>query len=988
MSYPVKYNRFLYGVLLVVPVLLIVFAVSFLFQDVERSSAAPLTGADLDLTLYGYDAGWGLSDDTIDANDEDIANTSGTGGYGDVDWPETMTPTVYFGHATTKFDRVYIKVDSLNGGDDVSFDLEYWNGSSWTDIDETYTTHPFSNIGTNYFEFSTPENWATTSVNSVTAYYVRINSCDTGCKGPVNVSQISLREYVSNTAPVATAIITSQTDATTVSVETTIADADSDVTSLTVEYSTDNISWSSSTIGIATENSEGDGTTTSTGNIADIDTDNDGSIALTFTWNVGADLADTDDTTVYLRVIPNDGTVDGTTVSSSAFAIDTADPSAPSALATTTINTTSVILTLPTTTSTDTNFSEYKIFYKAGTSSVAITDTAFTSSSDSNLASSTYAGATTTTISGLSEGTAYVFNIWAYDSYENSTSSASELTFTTRATPTSSSFTGSGTTDFSSVSDLTAVENMVLATANGRIYWNTDVNANGEDYNSLVRIGSEYVSVDTASADSSLDANATLTLTLDDGGSSRSIYYASSFYSSASEIISNGQVCNESTTPACTSVSYSGSSFTFTVPQLDSYAVLVQSGGGGSIMHLLPIPEPANFLINGGDVSTDKREVNLAFHLSNEEDIKEMAISETDDFSSVNYIPFEDNYMWTLSEGAGEKTIYVFFRLENGRTIDVKEKINYIPNGDEKDIVEEVLFEGEPIGFTINGGASMTEVRDVRLAFNIGSASEMAISETDDFSSVNYIPFEDNYMWTLSEGAGEKMIYVRLRATSGRTIDIKESILYSLNGVDTIIEEEKKVESIADVIASGGCPVKEGKSYKHLYSAAVYYVTPECRKKLFLNPALYFSHYTSWEFVELTTKEIIASIPHDSYPYMLRGPLVELRSGSLVKIITDSRIYLILGTQRHWIMTSKIFEGLKYMWNWVEGVSQELLDVYEEGEPIDTFETHPVDTIIKYKGDESKYIIKERQNVEGSGAYKVNRYDYRDDRIIELDKEK
>ncbi|MBT4072006.1 MAG: hypothetical protein HOE80_04785, partial [Candidatus Magasanikbacteria bacterium] len=125
-----------------------------------------------------------------------------------------------------------------------------------------------------------------------------------------------------NSIPTATAITPSQTDATTVTVATTIADTDSNVTSLIVEHSLDNSTWVSSTLFTATENGEGDGTVTSTGNIADIDTDNDGSIALTFTW----DVSGINDSTVYMRIIPNDGTANGSTVTSSAFAVDTTAP--------------------------------------------------------------------------------------------------------------------------------------------------------------------------------------------------------------------------------------------------------------------------------------------------------------------------------------------------------------------------------------------------------------------------------------------------------------------------------------------------------------------------------------------------------------------------------------------------------------------------------------------------------------------------------------
>ncbi len=247
-----------------------------------------------------------------------------------------------------------------------------------------------------------------------------------------------------NTAPSVTAITPSQTSGSVVTVTTTIADTDSDETSLILEYSLDNSTWVSSTLAIVTPD-EG-AISTSTGSITGIDTDNDGSVNLTIEWNIEADIPNTDDSAVYFRVIPYDGTDYGTTATSSAFAIDTADPTVPGALTVNATSTTSVVLNFAAT-STDTNFSEYKIFYKEGSSGVTTGDTAFTSSSDANLGSATFSGASTTTISGLSVNTQYTANLFAYDTWGNVTSSASEITFYTLANaPGTPTVSGSSTT--------------------------------------------------------------------------------------------------------------------------------------------------------------------------------------------------------------------------------------------------------------------------------------------------------------------------------------------------------------------------------------------------------------------------------------------------------------------------------------------------------------------------------------------------------------
>ena len=275
-----------------------------------------------------------------------------------------------------------------------------------------------------YIEFTTSN-----SITSAMATTTRglSGSGTAGVSGTFQTTQV----VPSNTAPTVTAIFPRQTSAGIITVTTTIADSDSNGTSLAVLYSTDGTTWISATIAGVDENGVGNGVSTSTGLISGIDTNVSGSISLTFEWNAGVDIANTEDTTVYIKITPNDGTIDGTAVSSTAFAVDTKAPTAPGNLVLFSTTTRSATFTFGSA-SVDTNFLQYIIYYKAGSSGVAITDTAFTSTSDSNLGLINYNGATSTSISGLATSTQYVFNIWAYDSFSN-TPAASEVVFYTLA---------------------------------------------------------------------------------------------------------------------------------------------------------------------------------------------------------------------------------------------------------------------------------------------------------------------------------------------------------------------------------------------------------------------------------------------------------------------------------------------------------------------------------------------------------------------------
>jgi peptidoglycan hydrolase-like protein with peptidoglycan-binding domain len=253
----------------------------------------------------------------------------------------------------------------------------------------------------------------------------------------------------SNTAPSATIGTPAQISASsTTRFTAVVSDTNSDATSLLIQYSTDNSTWASTTLGTVTANT---GTATgATGIISSIDTNSSSSVTLTIDWLSGTDIPNTDDTTVYLRIKPYDGTAYASAfTTSTAFAVDTTSPTAPGSLSTNTIGSTTAVLNLPTTTSTDTNFLDYKIYYSTS-SPVTTANTAFTSSTDSDLASATFNNTTTTTITGLTSNTTYYFKLFAFDTFGNSTSSA-QISGTTTVPPATiptgfSGFTANDTT--------------------------------------------------------------------------------------------------------------------------------------------------------------------------------------------------------------------------------------------------------------------------------------------------------------------------------------------------------------------------------------------------------------------------------------------------------------------------------------------------------------------------------------------------------------
>ncbi|MCK5211523.1 hypothetical protein KAJ89_02365, partial [Candidatus Parcubacteria bacterium] len=153
-----------------------------------------------------------------------------------------------------------------------------------------------------------------------------------------------------------------------------------------------------------------------------------------FDWQTKTDLPAADGY-YCLGLVVNDGGLDQVATHTKSFYIDNVDPTAPGPLATSTKSYNSATLAFGSS-SVDTNFEEYKIFYKEGTSGVSENDSEWNQADDSSLNSANYSGATTTTIIGLSPNTWYVFNIFAYDSYGNKASATVEFSIKTNAIPT------------------------------------------------------------------------------------------------------------------------------------------------------------------------------------------------------------------------------------------------------------------------------------------------------------------------------------------------------------------------------------------------------------------------------------------------------------------------------------------------------------------------------------------------------------------------
>ena len=131
-------------------------------------------------------------------------------------------------------------------------------------------------------------------------------------------------------------------------------------------------------------------------------------------------------------------------------------------------------------------------------------------------------------------------------------------------------------------SDINLSGQSIAKEYHSRVLWSSFNGLLHSTSNSNIQLRHRLVSVNSASAPE-LNKSATITLTFD-GYCPVDLYYYANYTTEINEIISNGQICNETTTPACTNINCQYESITFDVEHFDSYGA-----GDGAVPELSDI---------------------------------------------------------------------------------------------------------------------------------------------------------------------------------------------------------------------------------------------------------------------------------------------------------------------------------------------------------------------------------------------------------------
>ncbi len=815
---------------------------------------------------------------------------------------------------------------SFEGFDGSPFDIYYFSSTTVsTTLSYTSSSHPFATLGTSYIEFTPPTDWVKTTVSGTEAYYILLQGANS--TQFVDIDQLSLRSANLPTTTISS-VLAQQTGTGSVSLSFSVGDNDFDSsTRLKFEYEetsdckadvtatgtiNSDMTFGFNSLAISVDNGDDNGY-----QINGIDTSSGGE-SITSQWDSATEVPNADGTyCVYFT--PNDGTYDGLTVSTT-VTLDNVDPTNPGAIALSSTSTTSVVVTLPTNaTSTDTNFSSYKIYYKAGSSGVGVLDNSVDSFTDVNLGDASFNGASTSSIGtgfalALATNTQYVADIYAEDSYGNAVSSTAEITFyTAAATPASVSATANSSTQITVSWD-------DQGNPTGTLYYVVDANDDSSNSGWTSSTQASFTGL-TASTEYTFKVKAR------NGDEAETAYSgtAAATTDAAAQEESNDNDNNNN----------DGSGFTapaaFAAPPVVTAEVIAEVEGDG----------------DGAEAPAAAAQVQAVFSGAGR---------------SVRFAVGADAHRLLLNDVRGDRAFFTVFSepktfdlaegedttidLDNDGRVDIHVEATRVVEASDDAAVRVTVVDEMPV--LINNNDEQTAIRDVDVRMKaIDGVTQVAVSEDETFTGVGYTPYTESVRYRLSEGAGEKTVYVRLRKANGAVATVSDSIMLTGSGTDA-------------------CPLVVGKAYKTTDASSVYMVTDahaadgtvrdaQCTKRAFTNADVYFTYFDSWD--DVIEDDTIGTLTDDALGFMPWGPQYDPQYGALVKVVSDAKVYLLLGEEKFWITSEDVFTALGYAWSWIEDVDVRLLDDYTAREEITATAVHPNYTLVKYADGPEVYRL-------------------------------
>lgn len=300
---------------------------------------------------------------------------------------------------------------------------------------------------------------------------------------------------------------------------------------------------------------------------------------------------------------------------------------------------------------------------------------------------------------------------------------------------------------------------------------------------------------------------------------------------------------------------------------------------------------------------------------------------------------------------------------------DVSVKYKGVLNGKPHIVVTDLVRQRKV--FVINNDALQTETREVTVQLLADGIRSMVLSDEPNLSKKSFEPKTTSTLtWQLPEGNGKKTIYGRFILTNGSIIAFEDSI--------NLVPKGTKLET---------CPLRSGTAYKVRNSGVVWFVTGSCTKRPFSSEDIFFSYFESFRGVETVPQATLQAVPEDSFGAMPMGVRLRFADGSLVKLVSDPTVYLVLQGEVRPITTEQTFISLGFQWNWIETITKETFARYRLGAPLQG--TRVPYTLISYPRSSQIYRLEPDAATPGKLVKRriattdaLNRLGYRRDRVV------
>lgn len=231
----------------------------------------------------------------------------------------------------------------------------------------------------------------------------------------------------------------------------------------------------------------------------------------------------------------------------------------------------------------------------------------------------------------------------------------------------------------------------------------------------------------------------------------------------------------------------------------------------------------------------------------------------------------------------------------------------------------------------INNGETETATKTLTLHFRIEGITEFVLSTNTSFTSSSFMAFATTTSWELPSGNGEKYFFVHFKTKQGYIVSVPQKII--LNEIISNTESggyiiPPQIEEIPNV---QNCPFFQRRAYR-IENGKEFYITSNCTKREFKNNYVFNTYRSHLRPIHTTTLEKLNEVPDDTdYYFMPLGPQYRTRTGDLLKLPNDPKVYLIVENKKYWIVSEQVFYHLGHNWDEVKTVDFEILDNLEEG---------------------------------------------------------